>query len=126
MPRRIVSRMLIIAAVLLISCGIAMAQESFQLTKPTLSDSGTLTSRDSIISLTLQPQERVIVGQLENEINTSSCVCTNLGGVTVICEACDQAGSLDLCHTHDQACKDAAQLGGIREHAMFFCTTLAE
>ena len=56
----------------------------------------------------------------------NACACTNLGGVTVICEDCDREVSVNLCHTHDRACQDAAQKGGIREHNTFFCTTLSD
>lgn len=54
-----------------------------------------------------------------------ACICTNLGGVSVICEDCDRETTVDRCHLHDRACQDAAQQGGIREHRNFFCTTSA-
>jgi len=56
----------------------------------------------------------------------AACVCTNLAGVTVICEDCDNETRDEYCYTHDSVCQDTAQKGGIREHANFFCTTLAE
>lgn len=56
----------------------------------------------------------------------AACACTNLAGVTVICEDCDKETREDNCYTHDSVCQDTAQKGGIREHASFFCTTLAE
>ena len=55
-----------------------------------------------------------------------ACVCTNLGGVSVICEDCDNETRVEYCHTHDRACQDAALKGGIREHRTFFCTTGTE
>lgn len=122
---RIFSAILLATAVLFVSFGAVMAEESLQLQKPVLSDSGISSSKKPIINLTLQPQQPIIVGQLPVE-NTPSCVCTNLNYVTVICEDCDKETNEDLCHTHDRACKDAAQMGGIRESDTFFCTTLVE
>lgn len=51
------------------------------------------------------------------------CWCTNLGGVTVICPACDMEPDVGRCFWHDQACQDAAEAGGIREFKQFHCTT---
>ncbi len=56
----------------------------------------------------------------------AACVCTNLGNVSVICADCDSETRVDYCHTHDRACQDAAQTGGIREHNTFFCTTASQ
>ena len=50
------------------------------------------------------------------------CACSNLNSVTVICEDCDKESDVSRCFTHDRACQDAAQAGGIREHSTFFCT----
>jgi hypothetical protein len=58
--------------------------------------------------------------------DSAGCVCTNLANVSVICTQCDQETDANLCHTHDQACQDTAQLGGIREGHTFYCTTLAQ
>ena len=103
-----------ITAVLLMSSSFVLAQDVLPSKKPSLIDPNSLTG--ALGPLTLQPFD----------YNTPSCVCTNLGDVTVICEDCDRETDVDLCYTHDRACKDAAQKGGIREHATFFCTTLAE
>ena len=56
----------------------------------------------------------------------NSCVCSNLESVTVICEDCDGENDSDRCFTHDRACKDAAQRGGIREHNTFYCVHRAD
>jgi hypothetical protein len=53
----------------------------------------------------------------------AACFCTNLGGVSIICPDCDNEMRVEFCHTHDRACQDAAQKGGIREHNTFYCTT---
>ena len=61
------------------------------------------------------------IGSLD--VDNERCVCTNLANVSVICEDCDNESRVDYCYTHDRACQDAAQKGGIREHGSFFCTT---
>jgi hypothetical protein len=76
----------------------------------------------------LRLEESGIAAALEGGYvpRSEACVCTNLGGVSLICPECDAEKRIEYCHLHDKACQDAAQLGGVREHSTFFCTTLQE
>ncbi len=79
--------------------------------------------QDSTIELPVERSDVVAVGEREFMPISNACVCTNLNGVTLICPESDQEVDPESCQTHDRACQDTAQKGGIREHATFFSTT---
>ena len=110
------------------ACGAALAQELLPPTRATLSltGAGTSSTQGPVTQLFVDQTRIVTLGGQGIAPPAGACVCTNLNYVTVICEDCDRAASVDLCHTHDRACEDAAQMGGIREHNTFFCTTVSD
>ena len=121
-----VLRTLMTLVILATSCGAVLAQELGQTTRPTFSLTNTNISRGNVTQLFVDGTSLANGGLQTYTPPPNACACTNLGGVTVICEDCDRETDVNLCHTHDRACQDAAQMGGIREHNTFFCTTLAE
>lgn len=110
--------------VLMTSGGAALAQEIYLELRPTDTLKATDWTGTSQLSVDHTPLA-ANAGPVYSP-PADACVCTNLNAVTVICKDCDRETRVDLCHTHDRACQDAALLGGIREHDTFFCTTLAE
>ncbi len=115
-------RTLAVAALLFSSCGIAVAQEL----PGAFVDRSVSTTKDYPAGFLVNRPGLVTVGAPGYVPPANACSCTNLGGVSVICPDCDNEASVDLCHTHDRTCQDAAQSGGIREHTSFFCTTRSD
>lgn len=117
-------RSLLTVTILLVSCGSVLAQDIIRPSRIQLTDKDiNLTNR-----LEYAPQVSVgradlnLTGVQRFELAPTACACTNLE-ITVICETCDAESDEGACFGHDQACQDAAQKGGIREHKQFFCTS---
>jgi hypothetical protein len=115
-------RTLAIAAILFASSGATLAQELPR----AFVDRSVSTTTDYPTGFLVKRPGLVVAGAPGYVPPAKACICTNLGGVSVICPDCDNELSVNLCHTHDRACQDAAQSGGIREHNTFFCTTRSD
>lgn len=116
-------RIVVMTVLLITSGGTTLAQELLPTARSANapSVSGSSSTRGVTLELQLDRTGIVAVGGQQIISANNACVCTNLSYASIICPDCDREVDYRLCHTHDRACKDAAQRGGIREHNTFYC-----